>query len=76
MKEWIKSGNITKHIEIPVSVIYSAHPAERKTMEYPGCPAHVTIDFINYPGPDELGAIVDAYADEIREACEADAREG
>ena len=72
----MKTRSITKHIEIPVSVIYTIHPAERQTMEYLGCPAHVEIDAIDYPGPIELGAIVDAYANEIRAACEADAREG
>ena len=72
----MKSGTITHYIEIPVDIIYTAHPAERQTMTYPGCPAHVTVDAYDYPDDIKIEQIIDSHASEIREACEDDAKEG
>lgn len=69
----MKTGQITYYIEIPIEVSYSCHKAERQTMEYPGCEAGITVDFIGYPDDAKLNEIVDKNASEIKEACLEDA---
>ena len=70
-----KYGEITYWLEIPVIVNYELCPAERATRDYPGCPKHIIVDFIKYPDEQELGKLVDAEADRIKEACWEDAGE-
>ena len=71
----MKSGTITHYVEIPVTVHYTAYPEEKMTLEYPGCPAHVIVDFIGYPDEPEINAIIDSNASAIKEACEEDANQ-
>ena len=64
-----KTGQIKYYIEIPVTVDYSAHPEDPMTQTYPGCDAHVTVDFYNFPDQDEIEKLIGKEADAIKEAC-------
>ena len=66
-------GTITYYMEIPVTVMYSAHPEEKMTPTYPGCPAHVTVDCVSVPEEGALYKLVDRAADSIKELCMEDA---
>ena len=70
-----KTGQIKDYIEIPVTVDYSAHPEEPMTLTYPGCHAHVTVDFYNYPDESEIDKLIGKEADAIKEACMEDANQ-
>jgi len=69
----MKGGKATYYMEIPIEVDYSCHKAERQTMDYPGCSAGITVDFIGFPGEEKLNEIVNKNASEIKEACLEDA---
>lgn len=72
----MKSGTITYYMKIPIKVIYSAHRAERPSLEYEGCPAHVTVDCVSVPKELEIYELLQKQADEIKEACLEDSKEG
>jgi hypothetical protein len=64
-----KSGQIEHWIEIPIKVNYTLEPAERMTLTYPGCEAHMEIDEIRWPTVDEMNKIVEKETDNINMAC-------
>lgn len=51
------------HIEIPVQVSFSTHPAEKATATYPGCKVELIIDDIDVPN------IAKKYEDYIYQQC-------
>ena len=53
-------------LTITVKVQFYAKKAERMTRHYPGCPAHIEIEEIILPSPDEVAK---EFEDEITEAC-------
>ena len=71
----MKTGKITYYIEIPVTVDYSATPAEPMTPTYPGCQPDLSVDFYSYPNEAHIGELMDAEADQIKMACWEDLEE-
>ena len=65
----MKSGTITYYVEIPVEIHYHLQPAERQTMDYPGCPEHIIVDIINAPIEDELYSLIGSHSQDIKDAC-------
>ena len=87
----MKSGSITYWlkvtVKIPVGVIYSGHKAERPTLEYEDIPEpYITVSSIYAPDANEIknhmpteaeiDKLIDEHADEIKDACREDSREG
>jgi len=68
----MKEGWITIDIPVPVRVRYHQEPADRQA----GWDKHIVVDVISYPDFETFGKTTDGAASEIKEACEADAREG
>jgi len=71
----MKTGKITYYIEIPITVDYSASPAEPMTPTYPGCQAELSVDFISIPNEEKINKIIDKEADQIKMACWEDIEE-
>jgi len=60
-------------LTVPVTIKFEAIKAERMTRHYPGCPAHIEIDgmeFMGVPfGTALTDAIYDEFEDEINDEC-------
>jgi len=62
------------HLEVPFWIDYEYHPAERMTLEYPGCDEHIIVNDIEI-ADDLKEYISDQYAGEISEECLEDYKE-
>ena len=60
-------------LTVPVTIKFEAIKAERMTRHYPGCPAHLefnSMEFMGVPFSTELfDAIYDEFEDEINDEC-------
>ena len=70
-----KSEQITYWIEIPLIVDYTVFPAERQTLTYPGCDAHIEIDQMTKPTNGEWNRIIEDETEAIELACWDDVKE-
>lgn len=60
------------HIEIEVEVFYEFQKAEPQTQSYPGSPAYVDINCIEYAGCSLPARLLEGYEDELEQECWAD----
>ena len=70
------TGSFETHIEIPVTVHYEFQLAERQTRHYPGCPAAVCINTIEYEGKELPGKLQEDFEDQLEQECWDDLEEG
>ena len=62
----MKTGEIEYWLEIPIKIKYEVHPAEKQTLTYPGCPAHIEIEDMVIPSKEEIAKLLDNASDESR----------
>jgi len=70
----MKTGTFTTYIEVPLEVSYAAYPEEKQTRDYPGIPAHIEVDHVQWPDEKLMGKLIDDNAEQIKEEAEEDAK--
>lgn len=63
---------LTVHIEVPVKVYFSTHPAEARTATYPGCDAHLQVEYceLQIDSNIDIGEYIqEKHSDYIHQKC-------